>query len=888
MRRFSVLFFLLLSGLISSVHAQATSVVSQTFLQSLGNGETAYLIAKAPASSNSTYDHLHLVATLDCSYYAACDSTIDLTIGNRSGFTAVYTARGGNPVGLTTHIVAYQQSDNSVNIYVDLPNNYVTATYSILENIEDTVYSSPAAISVTTSSPLPGTLIFDTNSASYAPQTFTDVAGDFFPKGKVGIGTSSPLAPLSVGSTSQFQVSATGAVSAPSLSLTTALPVTSGGTGVATLTGLVKGNGTSAFTAAVAGSDYQAPIALTTTGTGAATFSGNVLNIPQSASTSGANTWTGAQTFGASVNFAGNGVWNSSGSVGIGTATPMAPLDVVGTRTDQSYAGGHHLVNYGLGYGKEDPDSGDIILLVPASTGTSVSGSQFAGTIQSNRGSAAGWNLNSQWYVSVQSAYTNNTGSITPLSGQQEYAGIPTLITCVYNGQAYIGFRTPANSLSAWSLDGNWSNSQNSQTPVLVASSAVSNIVPLVSYESVGSQISMMGVGSAAKVGIGTTTPSVPLEVNGSIKMDGGSLTFPDGSTLSSAADINQLGLGSTAISTLSQSNGNIGIGTTNPGAKLDVEGGGVNIGSGGSLHVAGGGDGVNPPIHFTSFAPSGYNPAGNLGIWLDNGGVIDANTPFNAYGQIQSIQSGPIGGTLAVNNPSKTTAGTANSWKIYNTTGSYGNSLQFWDYDTIGCTTGGLCSPRLTLMDSGNVGIGTSVPTESLQVVGNIQISGTGSGIKFPDGSVQTQAYSGTCTATGGDYAESVDVTGEKSGYEPGDVMVLDPSNKGHFLVSTEPYSTLVAGIYSTKPGYVGRRQRSDPKLSTTEIPMAMIGIVPTKVTTENGPIKIGDLLVTSTKPGYVMKGTDRSQMIGSVVGKAMGSLDSGTGVIEVLVSLQ
>ena len=65
MRRFAVLFSILLSGLISSVHAQGTSVVSQTFLQATGEGDTAYLIATAPASSPSTYDHLHLVATLE-------------------------------------------------------------------------------------------------------------------------------------------------------------------------------------------------------------------------------------------------------------------------------------------------------------------------------------------------------------------------------------------------------------------------------------------------------------------------------------------------------------------------------------------------------------------------------------------------------------------------------------------------------------------------------------------------------------------------------------------------------------------------------------------------------------------------------------------------------
>jgi hypothetical protein len=44
-----------------------------------------------------------------------------------------------------------------------------------------------------------------------------------------------------------------------SLTLGTALPVASGGSGAATLTGVLKGNGTSAFTAATAGTDYVVP-----------------------------------------------------------------------------------------------------------------------------------------------------------------------------------------------------------------------------------------------------------------------------------------------------------------------------------------------------------------------------------------------------------------------------------------------------------------------------------------------------------------------------------------------------------------------------------------------------------------------------------------------------
>ena len=48
------------------------------------------------------------------------------------------------------------------------------------------------------------------------------------------------------------------------------------------------------------------------------------------------------------------------------------------------------------------------------------------------------------------------------------------------------------------------------------------------------------------------------------------------------------------------------------------------------------------------------------------------------------------------------------------------------------------------------------------------------------------------------------------------------------------------------------------------------------------------GDLLVTSSTPGHAMKGTDRSRMLGAVVGKALEPLAAGKGVIQVLVTLQ
>ena len=84
-----------------------------------------------------------------------------------------------------------------------------------------------------------------------------------------------------------------------------------------TVTGLVKGNGTT-LSAATAGSDYQAPITLTTTGTsGAATFVSNTLNIPQYSGGGGSGTVTSVSVVTA------NGV---SGSVATATTTPAITL----------------------------------------------------------------------------------------------------------------------------------------------------------------------------------------------------------------------------------------------------------------------------------------------------------------------------------------------------------------------------------------------------------------------------------------------------------------------------------------------------------------------------------------------------------------------------------
>jgi hypothetical protein len=153
------------------------------------------------------------------------------------------------------------------------------------------------------------------------------------------------------------------------------------------------------------------------------------------------------------------------------------------------------------------------------------------------------------------------------------------------------------------------------------------------------------------------------------------------------------------------------------------------------------------------------------------------------------------------------------------------------------------------------------------------------GTGRVFADGGFQPG---------GADFAESMAAAGDRRQYEAGDLLVIDPTANRRVALAREPYSTLVAGIYSTKPGMLGSTRSVADATPYGEIPLGVVGIIPCKVTAENGPIQVGDLLVTSSTPGHAMKGTDKSRMLGAVVGKALEPLPKSTGVIQVLVTLQ
>ena len=59
-------------------------------------------------------------------------------------------------------------------------------------------------------------------------------------------------------------------------------------------------------------------------------------------------------------------------------------------------------------------------------------------------------------------------------------------------------------------------------------------------------------------------------------------------------------------------------------------------------------------------------------------------------------------------------------------------------------------------------------------------------------------------------------------------------------------------------------------------------------KVDASFGAVHAGDLLVASTHAGYAMKATDKTQTSGAVIGKALGNLETGTGLVPVMVTLK
>jgi hypothetical protein len=145
-------------------------------------------------------------------------------------------------------------------------------------------------------------------------------------------------------------------------------------------------------------------------------------------------------------------------------------------------------------------------------------------------------------------------------------------------------------------------------------------------------------------------------------------------------------------------------------------------------------------------------------------------------------------------------------------------------------------------------------------------------------------------------DCAEDFDIV--EDNVESGTVMVLTENSS--LKSSHQEYDKKVAGVISGaggyKPAFVLNRitqslneNQSDKNLNNKKrLPIALMGKVYCKVDARQAAIEIGDLLTTSSTKGYAMKVEDPMKAFGAVIGKALGSIKEGLGMIPVLVTLR
>jgi len=203
----------------------------------------------------------------------------------------------------------------------------------------------------------------------------------------------------------------------------------------------------------------------------------------------------------------------------------------------------------------------------------------------------------------------------------------------------------------------------------------------------------------------------------------------------------------------------------------------------------------------------------------------------------------------------------------------------------------------------NGNIGIGFEAGYNLTAGTNNIYIGNSGSSaengvIRIGTPGTQTQTYIAgtiqspsvtTLTITGGsDLAEPFNITTGEGDVPQGAVVVIDEANPGQLKLTDQPYDSRVAGVVSGANGIHPGIQMHQQGLLEGGKNVALTGRVYVQADASNGAIKPGDMLTTSSSPGFAMKATDHARAQGAILGKAMTSLSQGKGIVLVLVTLQ
>lgn len=137
-----------------------------------------------------------------------------------------------------------------------------------------------------------------------------------------------------------------------------------------------------------------------------------------------------------------------------------------------------------------------------------------------------------------------------------------------------------------------------------------------------------------------------------------------------------------------------------------------------------------------------------------------------------------------------------------------------------------------------------------------------------------------------GADLVESFDTREDSP--EPGTVLVIDSERAGELAIARSAYDRRVAGVVSGAGDVQPGLSMGQEGVASGDTLVALTGRVYVKTSAENGPVRPGDRLTTANTAGHAMRVSDASRADGAVLGKAMGALDEGTGLVLVLVNLQ
>lgn len=246
-------------GLITNIDTSAFTDGTQLYL----SGVTA-----GGVTSTKPYAPLHLVYVGIVEYAHPVNGKIFVSVQNGYEMDELHNVSAQTPSNGQT-LVYNSSTQLWTSAQVGLTNG-VTGVLPVANGGNGTATPSLVAGSNVT---ITGAWPNHTISAAGGAGTVTSIGGTGTVNGITLTGTVTSSGNLTLG----------GTLSGVNLTsqVTGALPVANGGTGATTLTGLVKGSGTSAFTAATAGTDYVAP-ATATTFTAKQTFSGSASTLAAS------------------------------------------------------------------------------------------------------------------------------------------------------------------------------------------------------------------------------------------------------------------------------------------------------------------------------------------------------------------------------------------------------------------------------------------------------------------------------------------------------------------------------------------------------------------------------------------------------------------------------